>query len=75
MVLWEMLTGEEPFGEENCESAALRILSGNRLPIPENAGILGDIIQLCWSLEPSQRPTFEKICRMLDNYANRHIVH
>jgi serine/threonine protein kinase len=68
VVLWEILTGEEPFADLDCEQAALDILTGKRLQIPEEAGIFSEILNQCWELLPTDRPTFEQIYVYFNNH-------
>ena len=69
IVLWEILTREEPFGQytsfsEFKEAVCIR---GERPTIPEDCpGSLKDLIVNCWNKEPSLRPSFKEIINKLD---------
>ncbi|KAA6386532.1 MAG: hypothetical protein EZS28_017940, partial [Streblomastix strix] len=56
VIIWEMLTGEIPFGEVDAISASNRIMNGQR---PSLSGYedtrLGNLIEKCWCQYPSQR--------------------
>jgi len=63
----EILTGQEPY--ENIRLLELRsnIMAGHRPMLPfDIGGKLRDLIQDCWNLDPTRRPTAPEICARLD---------
>ena len=62
MVLWELLTREEPFKGMHPMQIMKHIDAGKRLEIPQDAHPgLRTMILACWDADPSKRPTFEQI--------------
>lgn len=52
-------------------SAAHKVLSGERLPIPENCPeVLALVMQMCWKDDPNDRPDFEQILDVLKTGRN-----
>jgi serine/threonine protein kinase len=69
IVLWEMLTGEEPFTDHDSYNAFVQAvcIEKERPPIPEDMhASLSNLLELCWHATPEMRPTFETIIGMLD---------
>ncbi|KAL6058027.1 Tyrosine-protein kinase abl1 [Balamuthia mandrillaris] len=60
VMLWEILMmGEDPFPGLAPQTAAIAVLRGKRLPLPENcAPWLALVLQSCWLELPEERPTF-----------------
>jgi len=70
IVFWEMLTGEEPYGEHDSYNTFVKaICNDNERPeIPEDMHpSLKNLLELCWHREPEKRPTFDQIIDMLDD--------
>ena len=69
MVVWELIEQKLPF--HDCPSevvASHRIISGKRPPfIAEWPKFLSDLIQVCWSQNPRDRPHFTDIVTSLEN--------
>jgi len=69
VVLWECVSGKKPFEDVN----PLRVISmvaheSFKLPIPETCPEkVKELIQLCFSEDPENRPTFSHIVEVLDN--------
>jgi len=58
IVLWEIATGEFPFGEETDAVVGYAVQQGERLSIPEDVPReYKEIIEACWKHEPKQRIT------------------
>ncbi|XP_010553553.1 PREDICTED: CBL-interacting serine/threonine-protein kinase 23-like [Tarenaya hassleriana] len=76
MVCFELITGKVPFedGHLQGERMAKNIRMGERplFPFP-SPKYLVDLIKRCWSSEPSQRPTFSSVCRIL-RYIKKFLV-
>jgi len=70
MVLYEMITGEEPFKEihDLFELKKIVVDKGKRPKIPKvstlNPAFIA-LMKLCWHKEPNKRPTFEKALQSL----------
>eukprot|EP01089_Gocevia_fonbrunei_P001469 TRINITY_DN11354_c0_g2_i1.p1 TRINITY_DN11354_c0_g2~~TRINITY_DN11354_c0_g2_i1.p1 ORF type:complete len:193 (+),score=51.39 TRINITY_DN11354_c0_g2_i1:56-580(+) len=71
VVLWEILTmGLEPFTGIPPATAALAVLSGKRLPIPDHCPQwLNQLITGCWKDVPSERPSFASMYKHLKKSA------
>lgn len=65
VILWEMASaGQVPYQHQ--DSLLEYLLSGNRLPQPENCSDeLFSIMMHCWSLSPQDRPTFSWLVERL----------
>jgi len=69
MVVYEVLTGRDPFGEGGCRHAEIifRVVEGKRLSKPENGGSAGfgegtwELVQQCQNKDQSKRLTIDKI--------------
>ena len=72
LVLWQLVTHEEPFqGRSQVEAAGLVALEHARPPLP--AGIpneLKGLIEESWSDRPDDRPSFQEISTRLQNFAD-----
>lgn len=73
IVMWELLTGEEPYADLHYGAIIGGIVSNTlRPPVPE----LCDpdwtaLMERCWSSEPSERPNFTEIADELRAMANK----
>jgi len=70
IVLWEMLTGEEPYGDHDSYNTFVKaICNDNERPeLPEDMHqSLKNLLELCWHREPEKRPTFDLIIELLDD--------
>lgn len=63
IILWELLTQELPFSDAIPTEYETRIVKNEeRPPIPpDTPKILKKLIELCWSPDPEQRPSYNKI--------------
>jgi mitogen-activated protein kinase kinase kinase 11 len=63
VVLWQLITREEPFtGETSIAAAAAVALEGRRPPFPPETPVsVEQLIKTCWSDDPDKRIPFEKI--------------
>lgn len=52
-------------------TAAHKVITGERLPIPKQIPILGAIMEKCWKEDPNERPTFEEILTLLKQEKGR----
>eukprot|EP01117_Protostelium_nocturnum_P019044 TRINITY_DN8135_c0_g1_i2.p1 TRINITY_DN8135_c0_g1~~TRINITY_DN8135_c0_g1_i2.p1 ORF type:complete len:220 (+),score=68.57 TRINITY_DN8135_c0_g1_i2:44-661(+) len=73
VVIWEILTCEEPFGDSTPIEAALRVTSKKeRLKIPVSCPPkLEKLMKECWKEEAEDRPDFSQICLFLDGNAHK----
>jgi serine/threonine protein kinase len=72
IVLWEILTGQEPFLEFKSFRVFKRAicLENIRPPIPDWIPVqLANVMKSCWHRDPGMRPGFDEIVRLLDNAA------
>jgi len=69
VVIWEILTGEEPWGELTPLEVAFKVITDDeRLDIPKAAHpALADLMQHCWLTNPEERPDFHEITEFLNN--------
>ncbi|EOA16121.1 hypothetical protein CARUB_v10004253mg [Capsella rubella] len=76
MVCFELITGKVPFEDSHLqgEQMAINIRMGERplFPFP-SPKYLVSLIKRCWHSEPSQRPNFSSICRIL-RYIKKFLV-
>ncbi|KAJ1293011.1 hypothetical protein BS78_01G035200 [Paspalum vaginatum] len=70
IVLWELLTNKMPFeGMSNLQAAYAAAFQQKRPPLPEETPQeLVFIVQSCWVEDPSMRPCFSQIIRMLETF-------
>ncbi|RLN15812.1 hypothetical protein C2845_PM02G43620 [Panicum miliaceum] len=70
IVLWELLTNRMPFeGMSNLQAAYAAAFQQKRPPLPEETPQeLVFIVQSCWVEDPSMRPSFSQIIRMLETF-------
>jgi len=67
VVLWQLVTRDEPFHHQSqVEAAAAVALENARPPFPENTPpAIAKLIQTCWSREPNERLSFDEIVEEL----------
>ena len=65
MILWEMLTGRQPFkGKNVVEIANLVLHQAKRPEMPaKTPSKLAELISICWSADPKNRPSFAMIVK------------
>jgi len=62
VVMWEIITGQEPWQGISAVEAAIKIVTeGKRLDMPDTLPWLQSIMADCWMTEPENRPTFGDI--------------
>eukprot|EP01117_Protostelium_nocturnum_P016988 TRINITY_DN6823_c0_g1_i1.p1 TRINITY_DN6823_c0_g1~~TRINITY_DN6823_c0_g1_i1.p1 ORF type:complete len:1316 (+),score=310.29 TRINITY_DN6823_c0_g1_i1:1-3948(+) len=68
VVIWEIVTVEDPWANKSMIDAAIGVTRGDRLVIPLNTQpILTSIMKKCWENLPEDRPTFENILNELQS--------
>lgn len=79
ILLWSIVTGEEPYPEAEVRRVKLLIPKGQRPDmkkiIPGEAEGLKELVDLmekCWSEHPSERPTFEKCLQVTESVFKKH---
>ncbi|ERN08993.1 hypothetical protein AMTRI_Chr08g208080 [Amborella trichopoda] len=72
MVVWEMLTGETAYASYSPVQAAVGIATnGLRPQIPASCpAVLQSLLNSCWNVHPSQRPTLPQIASILSDFEN-----
>ncbi|KAF9615180.1 hypothetical protein IFM89_022282 [Coptis chinensis] len=67
IVMWELLTGEEPYADLHYGAIIGGIVSNTlRPPVPDSCDPdWGCLMERCWSAEPSERPSFTDIANQL----------
>ncbi|GJN00754.1 hypothetical protein PR202_ga17959 [Eleusine coracana subsp. coracana] len=67
IVMWELLTGEEPYAELHYGAIIGGIVNNTlRPPVPESCDPQWrSLMEQCWSSEPSERPSFTQIGQRL----------
>ncbi|WOK95067.1 hypothetical protein Cni_G03774 [Canna indica] len=67
IVMWELITGEEPYGDMHYGAIIGGILSDTlRPPVPESCDAeWRSLMEQCWATEPLQRPSFTEIASRL----------
>ncbi|CAB4265505.1 unnamed protein product [Prunus armeniaca] len=73
VVLWELLTGKLPYENLTPLQAAVGVVQkGLRPTIPRHTNpMLMELMERCWQQEPSLRPEFSEIVKMLRHIARR----
>ncbi|KAL6076941.1 serine/threonine-protein kinase STY17 isoform X1 [Balamuthia mandrillaris] len=69
LVLWEILTREEPFSNHFDFDGFVRAvcIDHERPPLPPDCpALLGELMEACWHPDPLQRPNFQEISHQLD---------
>ncbi|CAN0911181.1 Probable serine/threonine-protein kinase SIS8 [Linum grandiflorum] len=71
IVMWELLTGEEPYADMHCASIIGGIVNNTLRPkIPTWCDPeWKSLMESCWASEPSERPSFSEISRKLRTMA------
>ncbi|XP_068652736.1 RAF-like serine/threonine-protein kinase PRAF [Aristolochia californica] len=71
IVMWELLTGEEPFADLHYGAIIGGIVSNTlRPPVPESCDPeWKSLMEKCWAAEPSERPSFKEIACKLRSMA------
>ena len=72
IVLWELLTGQTPYEGIAVEKLPYLVVQENYRPIiPKDTPTeLKDLIQSCWSADPSKRQSFSNIIKAFQNPKN-----
>lgn len=73
IVMWELLTGEEPYADLHYGAIIGGIVSNTlRPPVPESCDPeWRSLMERCWSAEPSERPSFTEIANELRSVSVR----
>ncbi|MED6180820.1 hypothetical protein PIB30_013903 [Stylosanthes scabra] len=73
IVMWELLTGEEPYADLHYGAIIGGIVSNTlRPPVPESCDSNWRLLmENCWSSEPSERPSFTEIANELRAMATK----
>ncbi|XP_024025619.1 uncharacterized protein LOC21405688 isoform X1 [Morus notabilis] len=71
IVMWEVLTGEEPYADMHCASIIGGIVNNTLRPqIPTWCDPeWKSLMESCWASDPAQRPSFSEISQKLRNMA------
>ncbi|KAJ6794807.1 serine/threonine-protein kinase B-raf-like [Iris pallida] len=71
IVMWELLTGEEPYADLHYGAIIGGIVSNTlRPPVPESSEPQWrSLMEKCWSADPSERPSFTQIADSLRSIA------
>ncbi|XP_068648563.1 uncharacterized protein [Aristolochia californica] len=71
IVMWELLTGEEPYADLHYGAIIGGIVSNTlRPPVPESCDPeWRSLMEKCWASEPSERPSFTQIASKLRSIA------
>ncbi|PON67148.1 Mitogen-activated protein kinase kinase kinase [Parasponia andersonii] len=67
IVMWELLTGEEPYADLHYGTIIGGIVSNTLRPlVPESSDPeWRSLMERCWSSEPSERPSFTEVANLL----------
>ncbi|OMO52255.1 Phox/Bem1p [Corchorus capsularis] len=73
IVMWELLTGEEPYADLHYGAIIGGIVSNTLRPaVPESCDPeWRSLMERCWSSEPSERPSFTEIANELRKIASK----
>jgi len=69
VIMWEMITRQQPFKEAETHFAVERaVLNGERPPMPPHLPkTVSEIITTCWATKPDKRPEFSEIFEILND--------
>ena len=73
----QVLSGKIPFYNVHHRAVSLKVFRGERPPRPSSTPIpdhAWEILQACWSKEPTQRPTAERVMTMCTAYASQNVL-
>jgi serine/threonine protein kinase len=82
VILWELLTWREPWGQTNPWGIVGKLAAGERLVVPPPADLPGPdrelaglprylaLMEACWAQDPAARPTFNQILLKLRVVSN-----
>ncbi|KAD3067843.1 hypothetical protein R6Q59_018041 [Mikania micrantha] len=73
IVMWELLTGDEPYADLHYGAIIGGIVSNTlRPPVPESCDPeWRSLMERCWSAEPSERPSFTEIANQLRSITSK----
>ena len=67
IVMWEVLMRRVPFKGLNSFQVMQTVDRKKRPPLPKSVPVsIKTLIQLCWSHEPTSRPSFKTLCQLLN---------
>ncbi len=68
VVMWEIFERKLPYHELENHQVSEFVTSGKTLTKPEKCPdeVWNVVIQTCWKMEPSSRPSFESIAKSLE---------
>jgi len=69
MVIYEVLTGQAPFAPFRDFIVMRKVIDGDRPERPEGAWFTDDLwkmLNLCWTMEPGDRPSIEAVLECLE---------
>lgn len=68
--MWEIFTGKCPYDGMTQIQAALGVLNHDLRPVipPTCPRFFSRLIRSCWNREPSMRPTFGDLVRVIEQY-------
>ncbi|ELR13875.1 5'nucleotidase [Acanthamoeba castellanii str. Neff] len=66
IVMWEVLTQELPYHDQDVMQVAMEVLGGGRPPVPPDcAEGFSQLMQSCWHQDPQQRPDMNAVVMAL----------
>jgi serine/threonine protein kinase len=69
VVMWEIITQQEPFGTVPMQTVMLQVPKGLRLQIPKDCPtILAKLMISCWQEDTFARPTFQDVVNTFSKY-------
>jgi serine/threonine protein kinase len=76
VVLWELFSlGKVPYPGIPVDRLIHRLLDGYRMEKPELASHkIGQLMNDCWKVEPSERPTFNQLEAILSNHLEEPVL-
>lgn len=69
MCIFEVIAGKEPWAGLTALQAGMRVLRGDRLPVPPCADrVVAILMEECWSHEPAARPSMGNVLARLQRH-------
>ena len=73
MLVWEVVTGEEPYKDLSISQASDRITAGTLMPKPSSCpDTFFTVMRFCWRQDPRDRPIIDTLLSLLGHVPDSH---